>query len=243
MAKLLLQFEGRTLREFPLGAEPVTIGRALDNTIQIDNLAVSSFHARVQFHEDRLVLEDLDSLNGTFVNGQRVRRATLRHGDSIQIGKHALLLDEAGADQRPAPLDAGHRASAPQVDETIVLDTKDRREMLQQIAATGERSQLAPGRVRVPTLVVLDGRTDQREYVLSSYLTVIGKSALATVKLRGWFKPKVAAQINRRDDGYYIGRGDQVPSVNGRPIFGPTKLNEGDLIEVGSVKLSFIYRD
>ena len=91
----------------------------------------------------------------------------------------------------------------------MVLDTKVRREMLQQAAAMGERTQFAAGRIKVPTVVVLSGKTDAKEYVLTNRLTTIGKSAMATIKLRGWFKPQMAAQINQRDDGYYIGSGDK----------------------------------
>ena len=84
----------------------------------------------------------------------------------------------------------------------MVLDTKARRDMLQQAAAMGERTQFAAGRVKVPTLVILSGNTDQKEYVLTNKLTVIGKSKMATVRLKGWFKPQLAAQVNQRDDGY-----------------------------------------
>ena len=66
---------------------------------------------------------------------------------------------------------------------------------------------------------------------------------MATVKVKGWFKPQMAAQINQRDDGYFLGPGDKVPSVNGRPIAGPTRLNDGDVIEVSGVRLNFIFRE
>ena len=118
-----------------------------------------------------------------------------------------------------------------------------RRQMLQQAAAMGESMQFASTRVKVATLMVLGGNTDQREYILTNKLTVIGKSSMATVKLKGWFKPQMAAQINQRDDGYVLGPGDKVPSVNGRHIGGPTRLNDGDLIEVCGVKLNFIFRE
>jgi len=97
--------------------------------------------------------------------------------------------------------------------------------MLQQAAAMGESMQFAGTRMKVPTLVVLTGKTDQKEYVLTNKLTVIGKSSMATVRLRGWFKPQMAAQINQRDDGFYVGPGDKVPTVNGARISGPTRLN------------------
>src|SRR3989449_4560484 len=143
----------------------------------------------------------------------------------------------------PVPWDSGRKTAAPRIDDTMVLDTKERRQMLQQAAAMGESMQFASARMKVPTLVVLSGRTDQKEYVLTNKLTVIGKSAMATVRLKGWFKPQMAAQINQRDDGYYLGPGDKVPKVNGTPVSGPVRLNDGDLIEVSGVRLSFIFRE
>jgi hypothetical protein len=140
--------------------------------------------------------------------------------------------------------DTGKKGPAtPRINETMVLDTKARREMLSQAAAMGERTQFAAGRIRVPTLVILNGSTDQKEYVLTNKLTVIGKSKMATVHLKGWFKPQLAAQINQRDDGYYVGPGDKTPKVNGAPITGPKKLNDGDVIEVSGLRMNFIFRE
>jgi pSer/pThr/pTyr-binding forkhead associated (FHA) protein len=240
MAKLSLMFENKIVKEVPVGSRPIGIGRSPDNDLPVDNLAVSNYHARVYFEGGRLVVEDLDSLNGTFVNDLRVERATLHDGDSIHIGKHRIKVDATG--DAPVPWDSGRKAAAPRINETMVLDTKARRDMLQQAAAMGERTQFASGRLKVPTLIVLNGKTDQKEYTLTNKLTVIGKSTMATVRLRGWFKPQMAAQINQRDDGFYIGPGDQVPTVNGSPIHGPTRLNDGDMIQIGGVRLNFIFR-
>jgi FHA domain-containing protein len=241
MSRLVLKFDGAVLKEIPLGTRPVTIGRAPDNDIPIDNLAVSNYHARVYVEAGSLVVEDLNSLNGSYLNDIRVERAMLKDGDTILIGKHHIVVDQT----HDVALvdDVMRKAPAPRVNETMVLDTRERREMLEQAAAAGERSQLAPERMRVPTLTVLRGRTDQKEYRLSGKLTVIGHSEMATVRLRGWFTPNIAAQINKHEDGYYLGRGDRVPKINGVPIAGLTKLNDGDLIEVGSVRLHFLYRD
>jgi len=241
MPKLSLMFEDKLVKEVPVGSRPVGIGRSPDNDLPVDNLAVSNYHARVYFEAGRLVVEDLDSLNGTFVNDLRIERATLHDGDSIHVGKHHIKVDASG--DAPVPWDSGRKANAPRINETMVLDTKERREMLQQAAAMGERTQFAAGRLKVPTLVVLSGKTDQKEYMLSNKLTVIGKSGMATVRLKGWFKPQMAAQINQRDDGYYIGPGDKVPTVNGSPIPGPVRLNDGDLIEVCGTRLNFIFRE
>ncbi|HVN07500.1 MAG TPA: FHA domain-containing protein [Patescibacteria group bacterium] len=247
MAKLILKYEAAVLKEVDVGAQPVGIGRAPDNALHVDNLAVSSHHARIFNDGGKLVVEDMNSLNGTFVNSQRVTRATLKPGDVVTVGKHTIeIRGEAEATTASAPPEAPAKPAPPKLQETMVLDTKKRRELLAQAMATGgtaPETPAAPSRVRVPWLVVLEGKTDQNEYALSNKLIVIGKSPMATVKLKGWFAPKVAAQISKRDDGYYIGTGDKVPKVNGQPITGPTKLNEGDVIELGSVKLSFAYRD
>jgi pSer/pThr/pTyr-binding forkhead associated (FHA) protein len=225
----------------PVGSRPVGIGRSPDNDLPVDNLAVSNHHARVYFEAGRLVVEDLDSLNGTFVNDLRVERATLHDGDSIWIGKHHIKVDATG--DAPVPMDSRRKANAPAINETMVLDTKARRDMLQQAAAMGERSQFAGGRLKMPTLLVLSGSADRKEYVLTNKLTVIGKSKMATVRLHGWFKPQVAAQINQRDDGYYLGPGDKIPAVNGKSIQGPTRLNDSDTIEICGLRLSFVFRE
>ncbi|HTS11832.1 MAG TPA: FHA domain-containing protein [Candidatus Limnocylindrales bacterium] len=244
MSKLVLKFENAVLREVAVGEKEVSIGRSPDNGIVIDNPAVSHYHARVFNEEGRLMLEDFGSLNGTFVNGQRIKMVTLKPGDSVMIGKHTIVVTDS-ADIRAFTLDhAAAKPAAPKINETVMLDTKDRREFLQKVAAVGESAQVAPARLKVGTLVVKSGRTDQREYMLSDKLTVIGKSAMATVKLKGWFAPKAAAQINRREDNcYYIGAADKVPSVNGQPIGHPVKLNSGDVISVAGIELEFVYRD
>src|SRR5438445_13576689 len=139
MAKLSLMFENRLVKEVPIGSRPVGIGRSPDNDLPVDNLAVSNHHARVFFEAGRLVVEDLDSLNGTFVNDLRVERATLHDGDSIHIGKDKIKVDASG--DAPLAWDTGRKAAAPRIDETMVLDTKERRQMLQQAAAMGESMQ------------------------------------------------------------------------------------------------------
>ncbi|MGH9714912.1 MAG: FHA domain-containing protein [Candidatus Acidiferrales bacterium] len=244
MSKLVLKFENSVLKELSVGAKEVSIGRSPDNGLVIDNPAVSHYHARVFNEEGRLMLEDFGSMNGTFVNGQRVKMVTLKPGDSVGIGKHTIVVTDS-REVRAGTLDHDEaKPAAPKINETVMLDTKERREFLHKVAAVGESAQVAPARLKIPTLIVLRGRTDQKEYTLSDKLTVIGKSAMATVKLRGWFAPKAAAQINRREDNaYYIGGADKIPSVNGQPVLRPTKLSSGDIIEVSGIQLEFVYRD
>jgi len=243
MSKLVLKFDGAVLREVAVGAKEVSIGRSPDNGLVIDNPAISHYHARVFREDDRLMLEDFGSLNGTFVNGQRVKMVHLKPGDSVVVGKHTIVVSESREPETVVATESP-RAVAPKINETVMLDTRERRDFMQKVASAGESSQVAPSRFKVPTLVVRKGKTNRKEYTLSGKLTVVGKSALATVKLTGWFAPKAAIQISRREDqSYYVGSADKVPNVNGRPITHPTQLAAGDVIEVAGVQLEFVYHD
>ena len=244
MPKLLLKFENSVLQEVPVGSSEVRIGRSPENSMVIDNPAVSHHHARVFTDQGKLMVEDCGSMNGTFVNGQRIKSVSIRPGDSVAIGKHTIVVEKTtqSADGIIPTLPA--KAAVPKINETVMLGTKVRLDFLQQAAAVGESAQIAPSRMKIATLVVRRGKTDQQEYTLTDKLTVIGKSALSTVKLKGWFAPKAAAQINRREDqSYYIGAADKTPMVNGQLIARPTKLAPGDFIEVAGTQLEFVYRD
>jgi pSer/pThr/pTyr-binding forkhead associated (FHA) protein len=125
MAKLLLKYEERVLKEVPMGAQVVKIGRVPDNTVLIDNPAVSSHHARIFRDADNFILEDLQSTNGTQVNGQLVSRHTLKNGDVIGIGKHTLQFLRADKED-VAAAEAGPSAEEPvlRAGSHRVLDTK-----------------------------------------------------------------------------------------------------------------------
>ena len=121
MARLTLRLEDRVLREYAIGTL-ATIGRVGDNTIVIDSPAVSSHHASVFNEGGLLAVEDLQSTNGTFVNGVRVSRRILKDGDVLQVGQHQLVLDQmAGGDAERAE-DAG--AAMPTNGETIFIDKR-----------------------------------------------------------------------------------------------------------------------
>lgn len=243
MAKLFLKFEDAMLKEFPLSQGVVTIGRLPDNSVQIDNLAVSGHHAKVFFEGGHYVLEDNNSLNGTYVNNHRITKAILKHGDQVLIGKHTLLFQEEV--QKPAEVTQRMVRPTPPVptlESTVVLDTRKAKEMM---AAPHEAAAPALAREHIAMLTVMAGRTDQPQYVLSSKLNVIGKSEMASIKLKGWFKPKVAAVINHREGKYYIAPSEKHVKVkiNDEVIGGQHLLTEGDIIEVAGVKMTFAYAE
>src|ERR1700722_1181344 len=160
MSKLTLKFESSILKEVPIGSSEVSIGRSPENGIAVDNPAVSHYHARVFNEEGRMMLEDFGSMNGTFVNGQRVKMVTLQPGDSVAIGKHTIVFSDSREMEAAATVAvAEQKAAAPKINETVMLDTKERREFLQKVAAVGESAQVAPKRMKIATLIVRKGRT------------------------------------------------------------------------------------
>jgi pSer/pThr/pTyr-binding forkhead associated (FHA) protein len=259
MAKLYVRFEqsDQVLQEVPLTQATATIGRLPDNTVRIDNLAVSGHHARISWEQDHYVLEDLGSLNGTYVNNERVGKATLKHGDNVKIGKHLVEFKHEG----PVPAFAGAVKSgpaAPKLEATMLLDTKQAREQLADKNAPAAGSgplgisrpswmsdPFAGAKDRIGLLSILEGKTDQEKYVLTGKMTMIGKSSMASIKLKGLFAPNTAALISKRDNKYFIAPSESKAKVkiNGEEVISQRELNSGDIIEVGKVKAAFSFQD
>jgi len=244
MAKVILKYEAAVLKEIPLKQGTLTIGRTAANDLPIDNLAVSGHHAKISYEGDKFVLEDLNSLNGTFVNNQRVRKSSLKNGDEILIGKHTLVyMDEGGAPPEKVDPDSERTQPMAKLEETMVLDTKKRREMLQKATVVATEGSSATSTERIGTLTVLSGKTDQKEYILTGRLAMIGKSDQATIRLKGWFAPQVAAVINRKEGGYSLSPSGGDAKVNGEKLQAARDLKESDIIEVAGVKLQFFFRE
>ena len=91
MARVILVFNKQVVRDYPFTKENMTMGRADENDIVIDNLAVSGYHARIDKVGNAYILTDLQSTNGTFVNDKKIVSYKLRHKDKITIGKHLLF--------------------------------------------------------------------------------------------------------------------------------------------------------
>jgi hypothetical protein len=239
MGKLTLKFGERILKEVPIGERPITIGRALDSDLQIDNLGVSHHHARILTDQGQLLIEDLNSANGVLLNNARVKREPVKSGDTITVGKHAIIVDQ---EHDVAIFDTMKKIVAPRLQETFVVGGQP--EMGNGTRPSGQEGAAGSKASRIPKLIVLKGKSDLPEYVLSVKLLVIGKSPMATIRLRGWFAPAVAAQINKRNDAYYLSpTNKRPPKINGQPLHGTTLLKDGDKIEVKGLVLEFADRD
>jgi pSer/pThr/pTyr-binding forkhead associated (FHA) protein len=249
MAKLLLTFDDRVLKECVIGPNPVTIGRHPQSTLPIDNPAVSAQHARVFRDGAEVVIEDVGSANGTFVNEHLVTRHVLRDGDVVLVGKHHLVFSAAGGDVDPAAtvlegIESLESQLAAQ-GGTMMLDTRKHRELMAksgmapQAAAAPAAVKPAAAKPSVGMLRVLAGRVDHTEYLLSGHTSVIGRADTALVRLKGWFKPKAAAAVARRGDVYAITPLSGTTKVNGERIRARQDLRDGDVLEVSGVTLEF----
>lgn len=251
MPKFVLMFEDQVLQDVPVGMNPVSIGRLPDNVVVIDNPAVSGHHARVMVQGGQYLLEDLQSTNGTFVNQQRVTRHVLRDGDMVLVGKHKLIFQHTGKEEawvEPAPAAA---APVPDIGGTVFLDTKAHKEMLAKMKAQAPAGpepptvRMRPGGGPAPAaaqqavLTVVSGSTDQPQYVLDSPTALIGSSKTARVRLKGWFKPDVAASISRKKDTYVLTPLKGETKLNNQRLTGPCQLEDGDVLEVSGVSLQF----
>ncbi len=246
MAKLILKFEAAVLKEIPLQKNTLTFGRAPGNDVVIDNLAVSGHHARLVLDQDHYMIEDMSSLNGTFLNNQRIRRSALKDGDEILIGKHTLVYrDEGGVPVAAAPAVEKTQEIKAAAEETLVLDTKKRRDFLAKATSIATEGASPATKEKIGCLTVIAGKTDQREYILTSKLCVIGKSEMASVKLKGWFAPKVAAIINRREGRYDISPSEKAGAtrINSQVLAASRELQEGDTIQIGGVQMQFYFRE
>lgn len=230
MARVILVFNKQVVKDYPFTKENMTIGRADENDIVIDNLAVSGYHARIDKAGDTYILTDLQSTNGTFVNDKKIVSYRLRHKDKVSIGKHLLFFALSKSEQA--------KASEGELDETMVLDTARQKELLAKqakkkgIDVTGAKEKLG-------VVSFIDG-SDQGEIQLSKKLTKIGKAETAEIRLGGLFMATTAATISRRPNGYAItATGGTKVKVNNQVIGESQILNDFDTIEIGSYKFQF----
>ena len=98
MGKLVVSLDGVVIKEVQVTKDKTTLGRRPYNDIVIDNLAVSGEHAVLQMVGADVFIEDLNSTNGTYINGKAIKKQMLVHNDTVEIGKYKIkyLVEEAG---------------------------------------------------------------------------------------------------------------------------------------------------
>src|SRR5271154_4273486 len=229
MARLILSLDGHVLAEYNMNKERYTIGRLPDNDIRIDNPAVSGHHSLIINILNDSFLEDLNSTNGTYVNGKLIKKHALQHGDVITAGHHQLrFVEDEEAQQDDFERTMVIQSSALPVD-------KLRAAVSESSSTTVGRRTLGNGAppLKRAKLQVLSGAFAGRELELTKALTTLGRPGV-----------QVAA-ITRRSEGYFIvhvdsGKENDYPQVNGVPI-GPQarRLNDNDVVQLAGVKMGF----
>lgn len=258
MAKLILSVDGTVLKEVSLNKERTTLGRKPHNDIQVDNLAVSGEHAAIITILNDSFIEDLNSTNGTLVNGKPIKKHFLQNNDVIEIGKHKLkYFNDAPAQvseqdfektmiiRKPPPM-----MVAPGLGGSANLsDTQTNMKPL-GMAPPPMASAAAPAPAAAPAMQapspatpgpatreaaiqVLSGAAAGRTLDLTKNLTTIGKPGVQV------------AVITRRPNGFFITHveGANFPTINGTVLGGQAQqLGDHDLIEIAGVKMEFFYR-
>lgn len=113
MAKLVILNQGMTGRTFELSAERTTVGRVEDNSFQIADGSVSSHHAEILLRGDDIVIKDLNSTNGSFINGEKITESVLKPAQILRFGQVELKIDDGTPVSPPPPPPAGAKAPAP----------------------------------------------------------------------------------------------------------------------------------
>ena len=239
MAKLILKFKDATLQEIPITKSSITIGRVNKNDIKIENLAVSRQHAKIVQDGDRYIIEDLNSLNGTFINDKRVMKGILRNNDEILVGKHTLVF----IDEEEKPIEMRKDIDISLAEKTVMLDTKKQRELMSQPEGERPTIEVKPSELE-GGVSIISGGVGQKDIKLTKRLTIGGKGEGAEIKLKGFFVGKVAFIISKRPNGFFITHsgGRSITKVNRVGVEGQRELKDGDIIDIGSTRMQFYTR-
>jgi hypothetical protein len=110
MSKLVILNQGMTGRTFDLNTERTTVGRVEDNSFQISDGSVSSHHAEIILRGSDIVIRDLNSTNGTFINNEKVTEMVLKPGQTLKFGQVEMKIDDGKPVTAPPPPPAGSGA-------------------------------------------------------------------------------------------------------------------------------------
>ncbi len=228
MGKLVVSLDGVVIKEVQITKDKTTLGRRPYKDIVIDNLAVSGEHAVLQMAGAEVFIEDLNSTNGTYINGKAIKKQLLTHNDTVEIGKYKIkyLIEEGAV--------ADYERSGSARPSTMATTSGSNFPPTQSVTASGLPAAGAPAPVVASALIkVLNGAAAGREVALTKVVTTVGKPGVQV------------ASITKRPNGYAFSHveGSNKPSVNGVQLVGDSvPLRNGDVIELAGTQMQFIYR-
>lgn len=224
MPRMIVSIDGVVIKEIQLTKDRTSLGRRPYNDIVIDSLAVSGEHAVVHILGEEVHLEDMNSTNGTYINGKAVKKQLLSHSDVIEVGHYKIkYLEESGSNHEMAvettasagvaESGASRGATASQANASAPVDFQ-------------EGDPAARNSIRV-----MSGAAAGREVTLVKVVTTLGKPGVAV------------ASITKRAQGFVLAyvEGSNKPVLNGSPIGDePVLLKHGDLMELAGTQMQFI---
>ena len=220
MPKMIVSIDGVVIKDVQLTKDRTSLGRRPYNDIVIDNLAVSGEHAVLQMSGNDVHLEDLNSTNGTYVNGKAVKKQLLVNGDMVEIGKYKIKYVNETADASLAKTAAITSGSAAPQAAAVVAQPAAQASPIVTATASGVHAAIK----------VVTGAAAGREVPLVKVVTTIGKPGVAV------------AAITKRPHGFVIAHveGLNRPSLNGAPIGDePVALKDGDVLELAGTQMQF----
>ena len=232
MGKLVVSLDGVVIKEVQITKDKTTLGRRPYNDIVIDNLAVSGEHAVLQMVGADVFIEDLNSTNGTYINGRAVKKQLLNHNDTVEIGKYKIkyLVDESSDYERTMIVRPGSNALGNGQAPALVRPQSG----FTGNPVVGAPAASAPAQASQSALIkVLNGVAAGREVVLTKVVTTVGKPGVQV------------ASITRRPTGYNLAHveGAVRPHINGVALVGDSvPLRNGDVIELAGTQMQFIVR-
>ena len=239
MPTVSILFKGKILANYQISkGDTLLIGRNKINDIVIDNLAVSSQHAKIESDGNGFLYVDLQSENGSFVKNQLITSYWLNDGDTISIGKHTLQFSNPKTNK----LIEKHSSV---INKTMKLDTKRYRELIEKHKKKADfdsqsiKEQDNEHNRPVGRLAFLS--ENKEDLALNTKLVRIGKSPQSDISIKGFAIGKTSAVINRLPDGWYIKYvgGISKPRINNRIIRKSVKLKNLDIISIGSTQFQF----
>ena len=222
MGKLVVSLDGVVIKEVQITKDKTTLGRRPYNDIVIDNLAVSGEHAVLQMVGADVFIEDLNSTNGTYINGKAIKKQLLTHNDTVEIGKYKIkFMVEDGTDYEKTMIMKPGAMPPPASGSGYARTTG--------LSSSGFGTL---GAANTPASIkVLNGAAAGREVLLTKVVTTVGKPGVQV------------ASITKRPGGYVLAHveGALQPSVNGNAVVGETvHLKNGDVIELAGTQMQFV---
>ena len=222
MARLILTLDGAVIREYEIDKDSISIGRKHGNDIQLNDLTVSGRHALITKLSEHVYVDDLGSTNGTLLNGGRVAKSQIQHGDTIQTGNYQFTyFCEEDSDYEPTMF---IRA---EIEDTQIIDTSSA-----SISAKGER--LAGVRI-------MSGPMAKKVLELRKPFNTLGfngsKLAMISRNVNGYTIAAIKT-TNTHDSASIV----EKPLINKNPIPPePIELHDRDILELAGTKMEFFY--